>query len=51
MAAFLDRRGVRRPELKAFLLRQAARLKEHARSMAEREGRPFQYFGGRVRKE
>ena len=51
MVSFLDRRGVRRPELKGFLLRQAARLKEHARSMAEREGRPFQYFGGRVRKE
>ncbi len=50
-AAFLDRRGIRRPELKSFLLRQAARLKEHARSMAQREGRPFQYFGGRVRKE
>jgi len=31
MAAFLDRRGVRRPQLKGFLLRQAARLKEHAR--------------------
>jgi hypothetical protein len=50
-AAFLDRRGIRRPELKSFLLRQAARLKEHARSMAARDGRPFQYFGGRVRKE
>ena len=50
-AAFLDRRGIRRPELKSFLLRQAARLKEHARSMAAREGRPFQYFEGRVRKE
>ena len=50
-ASFLDRRGIRRPELKSFLLRQAARLKEHARSMAAREGRPFQYFGGRVRKE
>ncbi len=51
MAGFPDRRGVRRPELKGFLLHQAARLKEHARSMAAREGRPFQSFGGRVRKE
>jgi len=50
-APFLDRRGIRRPELKSFLLRQAARLKEHARNMAAREGRPFQYCGGRVRKE
>jgi hypothetical protein len=51
MAEFLDRRGVRRPELKGFLLGQASRLKEHARQMALREGRPFQYFQGRVRKE
>ena len=28
-----------------------APLKDHARRMAEREGRPFQYFGERVRKE
>jgi hypothetical protein len=50
-AAFLDGRGIRRPELKSFLLRQAARLKDHARHLAAREGRPFEYFGGRVRKE
>src|SRR4029450_6895258 len=36
---------------KGFLLRQAALLKDHARRMAQREGRPFQYFGERVRKE
>jgi len=51
MAEFLDGRRVRRPELKGFLLGQASRLKEHARWMALREGRPFQYFQGRVRKE
>jgi len=50
-ASFLDRRGVRRQDLKCFLLRQAARLKQHALRMAAREGRPYVYFGGRVRKE
>ena len=51
MAAFLDSRGIRRPELKRFLLRQAYLLKDHARRMARRGNRPFQYFGERVRKE
>ena len=51
MAAFLDGRGIRRPELKSFLLRQAYLLKDHSRRMAERSGRPFQYFGQRVKKE
>ena len=50
-AAFLDRRGVRRKGLKSFLLGQAARLKEHARHTAGRAGRPYIYFGGRIRKE
>jgi hypothetical protein len=51
MAAFLDSHDVQRQELKGFLLRQACALKEHARQMAQRQGRPFQYFGERVRKE
>ena len=32
MATLLDRRGIRRPELKGFLLRHAVRLNEHARN-------------------
>lgn len=51
MAGFLDGCGVQRPGLKSFLLHQAYLLKDHARRMAERQGRPFQYFGERVRKE
>src|SRR4029434_10395614 len=51
MAAFVDSRGIERHQLKGFLLRQAALLKDHARRMDQREGRPFQYFGERVRKE
>lgn len=51
MAAFLDGLRIQRHELKSFLLRQAYLLKDHARRMADGHGRPFQYFGERVRKE
>jgi hypothetical protein len=51
MASFLDSRKVQRHELKSFLLRQGFLLKDHARRMTEREHRPFQYFGERVREE
>lgn len=51
MANFLQAAGVHRWDVKTFVLEQAQRLKDHAGQMAEREGRPFQYFGERVRKE
>jgi hypothetical protein len=51
MATYLEGHGVKRHDLKGFLLHQASRLKEHARRMADSERRPFQYFGARVRKE
>jgi hypothetical protein len=51
MASFLDTRGIRRREVKRFVLTQAYRLKDHARQMAARAGRPYQYFGERTRKE
>src|SRR5262249_25080888 len=51
MAAFVESRGIERHQLKSFLLRQAALLKDHAQRLAERARRPFQYFGERVRKE
>ncbi|MGQ0570978.1 MAG: hypothetical protein ACT4P5_15865, partial [Armatimonadota bacterium] len=51
MASFLDSRGIERHQLKSFLLRQAFLLKDHACRLAEREHRPFQYFGERVRKD
>jgi tetratricopeptide (TPR) repeat protein len=34
-----------------FVLTQAYRLKDHARQLAARAGRPYQYFGERTRKE
>ena len=51
MATFLDRRGVERHALKSFLLRQAYLVKGPRHRMADRQGRPFQYFGERVRRE
>jgi len=51
MADFLWARGVKRWELKSFLLTQANCLKRHAIEMARAAGRPYQYFGERTRKE
>jgi hypothetical protein len=51
MASFLDTRGIYRRDVKRFVLTQAYRLKDHARQMAAREGRPYQYLGERTRKE
>ena len=51
MASFLETRGIRRHEVKRFVLTQAYALKDHARQMAAREGRPYQYFGEHTRKE
>jgi hypothetical protein len=51
MASFLESRGIYRRDVKRFVLTQAYRLKDHARPLAAREGRPYQYFGERTRKE
>src|SRR6266540_1876015 len=51
MASSLATRQVHRRDVKRFVLTQAYRLKDHARQMAAREGRPDQYFGERTRKE
>jgi hypothetical protein len=51
MAGFLETRQVHRRDVKRFVLTQAYRLKDPARLMATREGRPYQYFGERVNKE
>jgi hypothetical protein len=51
MASFLETRGIYRRDVKRFVLTQTYRLKDHARQMAAREGRPYQYFGERTRKE
>jgi hypothetical protein len=51
MASFLESRGIYRRDVKRFVLTQAYRLKDPARQLAAREGRPYQYFGERTRKE
>src|SRR5215831_1437690 len=51
MASFLETRQVYRRDVKRFVLTQAYRLKDHARQLAAREGRPYPYFGERVKKE
>jgi hypothetical protein len=51
MASFLETRGIYRRDVKRFVVTQAYRLKDHARPMAAREGRPYQYFGERTKKE
>jgi hypothetical protein len=50
MASFLETHGVYRCDVKRFVLTQTYRLKDHARQMAAREGRPYQYFGERTKK-
>jgi len=51
MASFLESRKIYRRDVKRFVLTQAYRLKDHARQLAAREGRPYQYFGERPKKE
>jgi len=48
---FLSRHGILFKELKSFMTRQADRLKKHAQDVAQRAGRPYEYFGVAVRKE
>ena len=51
MAEFLQLKQVQRRTLKAFLLTQAERVKQHALSMAAAAQRPHQYLTGPTRKE
>jgi hypothetical protein len=51
MEEFLDRHGVLFKQLKPFVLRQAERLKVHARAVAAHAGRPWEYLEGPVRKD
>ena len=51
MEDFLNHQGVLFKQLKPFVLRQAERLRTHSHEMAERAGRPWQYFESPVRKD
>jgi response regulator RpfG family c-di-GMP phosphodiesterase len=51
MAEFLQRKQVHRRSLKAFLLTQAERVKQHAHALANEAQRPVQYLSAPTRKE
>jgi hypothetical protein len=51
MEEFLCHRGILFKDLKTFVLKQAERLKVHARAVAEKAGRPWEYFESPVRKD
>jgi hypothetical protein len=51
MEGFLGRQGVLLKHFGAFVQRQAQRLKEQAKSLAEAAGRPLRYLNGYERKE
>lgn len=51
MNAFLDHRGMLRKEFKGFVTQQSERLKAHAKTLAERAGRPYNHLCGNEDKE
>ena len=51
MENFIARNGLRIKDFKRFVPRQANRLKDHAKAMAETAGRPYIYLTGPIRKE
>jgi len=51
MAQFLNGQDIGSSGLKAFLLENAERLKDHAIAMAKKHERPFQYLSSNIRKE
>src|SRR5512144_679677 len=51
MEEFLCHRGILFKDLKPFVLKQAERLKVHARAVAEKAARPYEYFESPVRKD
>jgi hypothetical protein len=51
MERFLALQGLRLKEFGAFVNEQSGRIKQHAKAMAERTGRPYIYLNGPIRKE
>jgi hypothetical protein len=51
MAQYLNHQNIRFRTLKDFLIDNAERVIEHARQMAEAEGRPFEYLPEKIRME
>lgn len=51
MERFISRQGLRIKDFAAFVSRHSERIKQHAKAMAERAGRPYIHLNGPVRKE
>jgi len=51
MAQFLNQKDIRSPNLKDFLTENADRVNDHAKTLATKLGRPFQYLTAPTRKE
>lgn len=51
MDTFMTNKGLLLREFKAFVSAHSERLKEHARAMAEKLGRPYIHLNGEIRKE
>lgn len=51
MERFISRQGLRLKDFGGFVNRSSERIKQHAKDMAERAGRPYLYLDGPVRKE
>src|SRR6266850_1187966 len=51
MAEFLYRLNVNFGNLKAFLLQNSERVKNHAIAMAKKHGRPFRYLASNIDKD
>ena len=51
MAQFFNNSNIRFRELKAFLVENAQRVRQHAIDVAKQEGRPFQYLQEKIKKE
>lgn len=51
MERFLARQGLRLKDFGEFVHRQSERIKQHAKDLAERAGRPYIYLEGPIRKE
>jgi len=51
MEGFISRQGLRIKDFGRFVSIQSERIKQHAKDMADRTGRPYIYLSGPVRKE
>jgi len=51
MERFILSQGFLFKDFKTFVTKQSERIKQHAKAMAEKEGRPYIHINGRIRKE